>query len=123
MRRREESAAKLAGPVDALVMGKSALSRLSSALRPLEEVLSRAVDRIELLHRLYPYFERQLAAGVPLSRMVRHVIGLFNGEPNAKRWRRFLSEYACRRDAGMEILYRAERQKSRYYKEEHPPSP
>ena len=83
-------------------------------LRDVDRVLfgaeaAPALDRIELLHRLYPYFERQLAAGVPLSRMVRHVSGLFNGEPNAKRWRRFLSENACRRDAGMEILYRAER--------------
>jgi tRNA-dihydrouridine synthase A len=35
-------------------------------------------------------------------------LGLFNGQPNARRWRRYLSENACRKDAGMDVLYRAE---------------
>ena len=65
-------------------------------------------SRLEMLHRLYPYIEQQLAAGTPLSRIVRHLIGLFNGEPNARRWRRYLSENARGRDAGIEVLRRAE---------------
>ncbi len=65
--------------------------------------------RIEILHRAYPYIEAQLALGQPLSRMARHLLGLFHGEPNARRWRRYLSENVHRKSAGIEILREAER--------------
>jgi tRNA-dihydrouridine synthase A len=41
--------------------------------------------------------------------MVRHIIGLFHGEPNGRRWRRYLSENAYRKNAGIETLLQAER--------------
>ncbi len=66
-------------------------------------------NRVAVLHRIYPYIEQQLAGGTPLTRMVRHLIGLFNGVPNARRWRRYLSENAYRKSAGLEILQQAER--------------
>jgi len=70
----------------------------------------RAVpDRITVLQRMYPYIERQLSAGQPLTRVVRHLVGLFHGEPNGRRWRRYLSENAYRKDAGIETLQQAER--------------
>ena len=65
-------------------------------------------SRVEILHRAYPYIEEQLRRGVPLSRMARHLVGLFNGEPNARRWRRYLSENARRKSAGIEVLRQAE---------------
>lgn len=65
-------------------------------------------SRIEMLHRVYPYIERQLGQGMPLMHVVRHIIGLFHGQPNARRWRRYLSENACQKTAGIEVLYRAE---------------
>ncbi len=71
-------------------------------------------DRIAMLHRVYPYIEAQLDLGIPLTRMVRHLMGLFNGEPNARRWRRYLSENAAGKTAGgqtagIEVLHQAER--------------
>ena len=66
-------------------------------------------SRVAMLHRVYPYIEQQLTQGMPLTRMVRHLIGLFHGEPNARRWRRHLSENAYRKTAGIETLYQAER--------------
>jgi tRNA-dihydrouridine synthase A len=68
-----------------------------------------STDRREILRRMYPYIETQLARGTPLSRQVRHLIGLFNGQPNARRWRRYLSENARGRDAGVEVLRQAEK--------------
>ena len=65
-------------------------------------------SRIAMLHRVYPYIEQQLGQGLPLMHMVRHIIGLFHGEPNARRWRRYLSENAHRKTAGIEVLYQAE---------------
>jgi len=65
-------------------------------------------DRFTLLQRVYPYIEEQLGLGVPLTRMLRHLLGLFNGQPNARRWRRYLSEHAHCKGAGVEVLQRAE---------------
>lgn len=65
--------------------------------------------RSSILNRLYPYLESQLEQGVPLSRMVRHVIGLYRGEPGAKLWRRYLSEQGNKRNAGIEVFYEAEK--------------
>ena len=70
------------------------------------DAISRS--RLEMLHRVYPYIEQQLERGLPLTRMVRHLVGLFNGEPNARRWRRYLSENAYRKTAGIETLHQAE---------------
>ena len=66
-------------------------------------------SRIAMLHRVYPYIERQLGLGLPLTRMARHLVGLFHGQPNARRWRRYLSENACKKAAGIETLQQAER--------------
>ena len=72
------------------------------------EVGIRLKSRFEVLQSLYPYIEMQLANGVALTRMVRHIIGLFYGEPNSKQWRRYLSENAYKKSAGMNVLYEAE---------------
>ena len=74
-----------------------------------EQPGSRREQRLAVLHQAYPYIERQLEQGQSLTRMVRHLLGLFNGVPNARRWRRFVSEQARRHDAGIETLYEAER--------------
>ena len=70
---------------------------------------SEQPDRIELLHRMYPYIEKQLGLGLPLSRISRHLVGLFHGVPNGRRWRRYLSENTHRKTAGIETLQQAER--------------
>ncbi len=69
---------------------------------------AQAPSRLEMLRRIYPYVEKQLALGLPLARVTRHLSGLFNGQPNARRWRRFLSENAHRDTAGIETLHQAE---------------
>ena len=51
-----------------------------------------------------PYVERELRAGTPLTRMTRHLLGLFQGRPGARRWRRHLSEHAHRPGGGPEVI-------------------
>ncbi len=70
---------------------------------------SRPKSRHVLLQVIYPYIELQLAQGMPLTKMIRHIIGLFHGEPNARQWRRHLSDNAWRKSAGIQTLYEAER--------------
>ena len=65
--------------------------------------------RRSVLDRLYPYIESQLQQGIPLSRMIRHMIGLYRGEPGARLWRRYLSEHGNKKNAGLEVFQQAEK--------------
>jgi tRNA-dihydrouridine synthase A len=62
------------------------------------------------LDAFLPYVERQLADGVPLNSISRHILGLFQGRPGARGWRRSLSEQAHLPGAGIEVLREAARQ-------------
>lgn len=61
-------------------------------------------SRHAVIDSLLPYIDAQCRTGVPLQRMTRHMIGLFNGLPGARAWRRHLSENARRAGAGPEVL-------------------
>ncbi|MBU6199710.1 MAG: tRNA-dihydrouridine synthase, partial [Xanthomonadaceae bacterium] len=49
--------------------------------------------REEILYRLEPYIAAQLRNGEALHHIVRHVLGLYLGEPGARAFRRYLSEH------------------------------
>jgi tRNA-dihydrouridine synthase A len=61
----------------------------------------------EALEDFIQYIERELVRGVPLNTMTKHMLGLFNGQPGGRLFRRHLSENATRRDAGLEVLLEA----------------
>ena len=63
--------------------------------------------RREILERFLPYVETQLARGVRLNQMSRHILGLFRGQPRARAWRRYASENVHRPGAGTEVLLQA----------------
>ena len=62
------------------------------------------LTRHQVIARVLPYVERQRSAGVPLGAMSRHLLGLFQGCPGARAWRRYISEHAHRPGAGPEVL-------------------
>jgi tRNA-dihydrouridine synthase A len=62
---------------------------------------ARAIERMQL------YTERQLARGAKLFDIIRHMQGLYAGEPGAQEFRRTLSEGALRSGAGAEVLAEA----------------
>ncbi len=105
----EQAAAHLAG-VDGVMIGRAAYRDpwiLAGADRRIFGEASGPADRHAAVDAVLPYVEAQCAAGVPLARMTRHMMGLFNGLPNARAWRRYLSEEGHRSGAGPEILARA----------------
>ena len=61
-------------------------------------------SREEIVVEMLPYIAAQLASGERLHRITRHMLGLYCGQPGARRWRRFLSENAVRPGAGVEIV-------------------
>lgn len=64
-------------------------------------------QRQEVVEKMIPYAAEAVAAGVPLGRITRHMLGLFAGQPGARAWRRFISENAHRDGAGSEVLLEA----------------
>lgn len=62
----------------------------------------------EVIARMIPYAEAELAAGTRLSSITRHMMGLMDGKPGARAWRRYLAEEAVRPGAGIEILCHAQ---------------
>lgn len=64
-------------------------------------------SRHQLIARWLPYVADQLTAGTPLAVMTRHILGLFQGLPGARAWRRNLSENAHRPGAGVEVIEQA----------------
>lgn len=50
-----------------------------------------AVSRRDVAEAMLPYVAEQAAAGVPVNRITRHLLGLFHGVPGARAWRRALS--------------------------------
>jgi tRNA-dihydrouridine synthase A len=66
-----------------------------------------APTRHEIVEAFLPYVEQQLAQNISLSSMTRHILGLFQGQPGARVWRRYLSEHAHQPGAGTEIIREA----------------
>lgn len=65
------------------------------------------LSRSEIVMAYLPYVEQQLAKGVRLNAMTRHILGLFQGVPGARRWRRHLSSEAHKPGAGVETILAA----------------
>ncbi|MEQ1889938.1 MAG: tRNA dihydrouridine(20/20a) synthase DusA [Alphaproteobacteria bacterium] len=64
-------------------------------------------SRIEVIERLLPWTEEQIGQGIPLHCITQHILGLFQGQPGAKSWRRHISENAHRPGAGVEVIRNA----------------
>lgn len=83
------------GEVDGVMVGRQAyhepwlLARVDSTLYGQPDPCG---DRIEVLAPLLAYAQAQVAAGRRLREVTRHVLGLFNGLPGARRWRQCLSD-------------------------------
>ena len=56
---------------------------------------------------MIPYAEAHCAAGGRLAAVTRHMIGLFQGRPGARRWRQILTVEGSRPGAGPEVIRRA----------------
>lgn len=60
---------------------------------------------IEVLQRYLPYIERELELGTPLHSITRHMMGLFQGKPGARHWRRQLSQVSNKPKWGRDFLH------------------
>ena len=68
---------------------------------------AKVPTRAEAIEAVIPYIERHVASGGRLNNFVRHVLGLYHGEPRERVFRRHLSENAPRDGAGLATLLEA----------------
>jgi len=64
-------------------------------------------DGHQVVEQLIPFVDQMQAQGLPINRMTRHILGLFQGQPGARAWRRHLSENAHKKGAGSRIILEA----------------
>ena len=96
--------------VDGAMIGRAAYQNpqiLAEADARLFGAAVPAASRHDVVMAMHGYATEQAAEGVPLRSITRHMLGLFNGLPGARAWRRTLSETARGPGAGPELLLRA----------------
>ena len=95
--------------LDGVMMGREVYHNpyILSQVDPLFYGSTKPVlTRFEILDALIPYIEQELKKGVRLQAISRHILGLFNGLPGAKKWRRYMSEHAPFASADVAVIQR-----------------
>jgi len=97
--------------VDGVMIGREAYQNPYPLLSQADAVLfndgHEVPSRLEVAELFIPHIERRMAAGQSLYSVVKHLLGLFHGQPGGKQFRRFLSENGHKRDAGIEVFREA----------------
>lgn len=95
--------------VDAVMLGRAAYEHpwlFATIDHDLFADAQRPVTRAAVVESLYGYMDRLDADGAPPRRMINHLLGLFAGQPGARRWKQALSGRLPDL-AGRELLARA----------------
>ena len=100
-----DAALEQIGRLDGVMLGRAAYDN-PFLLAEIEAALHGAAlpDRAQAIAAYAGYVDARLGEGVPLWRMTRHVLGLYQGVPGARAWRRTLSEGARRPGATAALL-------------------
>ncbi len=96
--------------LDGVMLGRAAYGEPALLLDVDARLFGEAgtpATRAEAVTAYLPYGEGRLAAGVPLHAMTRHMLGLFNGLPGARGWRRHLATEGVKRGAGVAVIEQA----------------
>ncbi|MEM9055129.1 MAG: tRNA dihydrouridine(20/20a) synthase DusA [Pseudomonadota bacterium] len=92
---------------DGVMLGRAAYQTpalLGAVDQALFEPQARVLGPFDAVAAYRPYIAARLQEGVRLSAMTRHMLGLFNGRPGARMWRRVLSEQGPKPGAGLSVL-------------------
>lgn len=96
--------------VDGVMMGRAVYHNPYLLAEADEKIFGQTqpvLSRHEVIETMLPYIEQRMQQGRPLKSITRHLLGLFQGVPGARRWRRHLSENAHLPGAGIETLQKA----------------
>lgn len=96
--------------VDGVMMGREAYHNpylLAEVDRLFYDDPHSLLSRHQVVETMFPYIEKELSKGVRLQSIVRHMLGVFQAVPGTKAWKRFLSENAHKKEAGVDVLQHA----------------
>ncbi|EQC2934445.1 tRNA dihydrouridine(20/20a) synthase DusA [Salmonella bongori] len=96
--------------MDGVMVGREAYQNpgmLAAVDREIFGADTADVDPVAVVRAMYPYIERELSQGTYLGHITRHMLGLFQGIPGARQWRRYLSENAHKAGADIRVLEQA----------------
>ena len=88
--------------LDGVMIGRAAYHTPAAILLDADQRIfggGNAHTAEKVVHLMLPYIADHLGAGGRLHHITRHMLGLFQGRPGARMWRRHLSENAHRDDA------------------------
>lgn len=94
-------------PVDGVMLGRAAYQNpylLAEVDRTFFGSDSPPQDRFAIFDRYCSYAEKELAAGTYLRHLAKPLHYLFQGQPGARQWRRYLSERCNPTSAGIDEL-------------------
>lgn len=92
---------------DGVMLGRAAYQTpalLGAVDQTLFEPAAGQLSPFDAVANYRPYLAARLDEGVRLSAMTRHMLGLFNGMPGARQWRRTLSEKGPKPGADISVL-------------------
>lgn len=96
--------------VDGVMLGREAYQN-PWMLTEVDKLFYRSklavLSQYEVVEALAAYIDQQQAQGVWLNHMSRHILGLFQGKPGARKWRRHISENAHKPGAGSGVILEA----------------
>jgi tRNA-dihydrouridine synthase A len=69
----------------------------------------RTTDRDAVESQMVDYMARKVGQGVPWSHVARHMLGLWNGTPGARRWRQVWSDHKLKAEAPRTVWQHAQR--------------
>ncbi|MEH6952134.1 tRNA dihydrouridine(20/20a) synthase DusA [Nitrobacter sp. NHB1] len=95
---------------DGVMLGRAAYQDPWRLLKVDSELFGEAALHATMkraLEAMIPYIEDQLASGVRLHSITRHLVGAFHGAPGARAFRRYLAENGVKADAGVDVLREA----------------
>jgi tRNA-dihydrouridine synthase A len=79
-----------------------------------------ATDRAAVEEAMVAYMEREAAArGTPWPHIARHMLGLWNGTPGARRWRQVWSDHHRKADAPRAVWAQAHAARTRGLEDGH----
>ncbi|MBA3582563.1 MAG: tRNA dihydrouridine(20/20a) synthase DusA [Gammaproteobacteria bacterium] len=95
--------------VDGVMIGREVYNNPFALLDVRRQIFgaTNLPSRVEIVERYIPYIESQLANDVFLKYMTRPMLGLFQGMPGARHWRRYICEQVCNKTAGINVLHNA----------------
>jgi tRNA-dihydrouridine synthase A len=96
--------------VDGVMLGRAAYESpgiLANVDRRYFGSSGEAPDPLAVAEGMIPYIEGVVARGGRLGHVTRHMLGLFNGRPGARRWRRVLSQGAAASNDATEVFREA----------------